>query len=138
MGQAAGQVRFFLRAGGARRGFLAAAFTALSLLLLTPVCDALAAHAQAASWVAHDAGATPPSGGDGSHDSSACCVTIEGNALVKPASVVAGGGTGDAWRVAAIPFARVSASAPRLRPDSTPGALPHPTSFYARSARIRR
>jgi hypothetical protein len=138
----AGQGRLFsAHASRTRSVFLAAAFTALSLLLLTPVCDAFAAQAaypQSGSLVLHDEGVPEFPGSDGNHDSSGCCFTIEDSTLVKPADSIASGEARDVWSVPDIPFARVAMTAPHFRPDPVPGALPPPPSFYARSARIRR
>jgi len=123
------------RAG--RRRTASVAVAALALLLLTPVCDAVAAqgaYSHPGSTAAH---ATGHADGDGDHDSPGCCSTIEGSTLLNPANSLIDGGPGEGWKAARPPFARALEALRLPRRAAIRGAAPPLQSFYARSARIR-
>lgn len=118
------------------------AVVAVLFLLIRPLCEVQAAgiaahsasHGDVHALAGHDDG-----GGD-SHGSTPCCADLEDGAgakLAEPAAVrLASDGK--------IPFASaltVLARHPRLTPDAArrpPDPVLARTSFYARSARVRR
>jgi len=130
---------FSARAGRRRTAALALAFAAQALLLLTPVCDAVAvqvAHSHAGSAAAHT-DALAQTGDDGDHDSPGCCSTVEGSTLLNPADPLIDGGSGEGWNAAQLPFARSLETLYLPRVGTVRSAAPPRKSFYARSARIR-
>lgn len=123
-----------------RKWWAAFAIAALAFLSLRPACEVWLSHAKGHgvvqlsavhAAVAHEAPAHAP------HD-TACCASIEGATLVKPADTLV-------LRIAQIPAAATLSSqsvlrvaATSLRALSASVVPPGIASFYVRSARILR
>ena len=112
------------------------ALLAVLFLLLRPLCDVQAAvsahgepgvHAHAIADYHADGAAT-------------CCANLDDGSLVKLSEPAAAGGAGEGKLVFAASglIAVHYAGAPRADARVRPGTLFIPSSFYARSARIRR
>lgn len=123
-----------------RKWWTAFAIVALTFLSLRPACEIWLSHAKGHdvfqlpavhAAVAHEAPAHAP------HD-SACCASIEGATLVKPADALV-------LRIAQIPAAAtlnaqavLRVAVPSLHALSASVIPPGIASFYVRSARILR
>jgi hypothetical protein len=112
------------------------ALAAVLFLLLRPLCDVQAAGsahgelgAQTHATADHDAGGAVP-----------CCADLDEGSLVKLGEPAAARGAGDGKLMFASPasLAVHHASVPGADARHRPGTLFTPSSFYARSARIRR
>lgn len=118
------------------------ATVAMMFLLLRPVCDVLAAsvipgeQGQDAHSVAHQ-----DTGGGSAHDHNVpCCADVEDGAVAAPSDLANGRVTGESKPVfAALARAMTDfAGAPSAGARHPPGAPFTSSSFYARTARIRR
>lgn len=119
----------------------ALAIFAASFLLIRPLCDVQAAGLDHdASRGAVHAAAGHDHGDLGSHGGTPCCADLEDEAVAKLAEPAAVRLASDG-KVAFASAAAILTWRPRLAPDSArrpPDFVPPRTSFYARSARIRR
>ena len=103
-----------------RAAFGVLAFTAVTLMVLLPVCSAFEAHAAAGTG----------------HDAGSCCQTIEATPSKAP-SVAAG--TGDDHPRLQLDASQAFLLSGPLGPRVLAAAFAvRPRSFYARSARILR
>ena len=112
------------------------ALIAVLFLLLRPLCDV-----QAAGSGHGDPGVNTYVTANYLADGAAiCCADLDDGSLVKLSEPAAARGVGDGKLVFATPglIAVHYASAPRADARVRPGILFTPSSFYARSARIRR
>ena len=112
------------------------AFLAVLFLLLRPLCDVQAAGAANGEPGVHTY-ATANYHADGA---ATCCAVLDDGLLVKLSEPAAARGAPEGKLVFATPglIAVHYASAPRADARVRPGTLFTPSSFYARSARIRR
>jgi hypothetical protein len=112
------------------------ALLAVLFLLLRPLCDVQAAGSAHGAPGVHTY-ATANYHADGA---ATCCASFQDGSLVKLSEPAAARSVGDGKLVFATPglIAVHYASAPRADGRVRPGILFTPSSFYARSARVRR
>lgn len=115
---------------------------AVLLLLLRPVCDALAAgQVHAAGALAVHVAASHGSDGADRHGELSCCSDVGDGALVKPGDpVVRNPGADGKFEPYFVQIRAAAASRGEPLPDprQPPGAFFTTLSYYARSARILR
>lgn len=107
-------------------------------LLLRPLCDVLAAES---AHAAHEAGPHEAITGGASHEGSSdgpCCADIEDGALAKVSEKA--GITAGPEAMLAVPMliAVLQPGTPRIRARDPTLRSRTPTSYYLRSARVRR
>jgi hypothetical protein len=117
----------------AKRGFIALALVALSLLLARPVCDAIGGIESPVGPLQVATAAQP---GDLHDDSGPCCISVDNGALGAAAGGVSLAGKTPA-SASGSPFQLVAAFSPGLRSATIPpGRPPIFAAYYARTARI--